>query len=119
MYDLLKDDASGIVSLEPDASPPPANVDIQNVRNLVTYALGDIINEKHLEKPLDSDEKLRLRIQGLRIAAPRIAPAEPFTRGCVFNITPKPIIEGYIFHARFDNGSQKDLTLRELYGEKK
>lgn len=115
LNDLLKDDASGIVSLEPDASPSPANVDIQNVRNLVTYALGDVINENHLKKSLDSDEKLRLKIQGLRIAAPRIAPTEPFTRGCVFNITPKPIIEGYTFHARFDNGSQKDLTLRELY----
>merc|ERR1712194_757703 len=38
-----------------------------------------------------------------------------FSRGCVYRCTPESMLEGYLFRARFDNGSQKDLTLRELY----
>ena len=118
LWDLLKSDASRIVSVEPDASPVPAHaIDIRHVRNLVTYAVGDVLYEKHCQKPRnDPEERLRLKIQGLRIAAPAIDQKEIFSRGCVFHTTPESMIEGYVFHARFDNGVQKDLTLRELYG---
>ena len=104
--------------VEPDATPIQAHaIELRNVKNLVTYALGDVIYEKFSQKPRnDPEEKLRLKIQGLRIAAPAIDQKEIFSRGCVFNITPESMIEGYVFHARFDNGTQKDLTLRELHG---
>lgn len=115
LHDLLKADASGIISVEPDASPAPTNIDVKNVKNLVTYALGYLINEKYSQKPMNPEEKLRQTIQGLRIAAPAIDQNEVFSRGCVFNITPNATIEGYIFHARFDSSIQKDLTLKELY----
>ena len=103
--------------MEPDASPVPTNIDVKHVKNLVTYALGDVINKKYSEKPMNPEEKLRQTIQGLRIAAPAIDQDEIFSRGCVFNITPNATIEGYIFHARFDSSIQKDLTLKELYGK--
>eukprot|EP00535_Pseudo-nitzschia_heimii_P005373 CAMPEP_0197181824 /NCGR_PEP_ID=MMETSP1423-20130617/5986_1 /TAXON_ID=476441 /ORGANISM="Pseudo-nitzschia heimii, Strain UNC1101" /LENGTH=507 /DNA_ID=CAMNT_0042632143 /DNA_START=81 /DNA_END=1604 /DNA_ORIENTATION=- len=117
LRDLLQADASQIVAVEPDASPVPAHaIEIRHVRNLVTYAVGDVLYEKHCEKPCnDPEERLRLKIQGLRIAAPAIDQKEIFSRGCVFHTTPESMIEGYVFHARFDNGMQKDLTLRELY----
>ena len=116
--DLLQAEASNIVSVEPDASPVHEHtIEIRHVKNLVTYALGDVLYEKFSQKPRnDPEEKLRLKIQGLRIAAAAIDQKELFSRGCVFNITPEAMIEGYIFHARFDNGTQKDLTLSELYG---
>ena len=118
LRDLLQADASGIISVEPDASPVQEHtIEIRHVKNLVTYALGDVLYEKFSLKPRnDPEENLRLKIQGLRIATPAIDQKEPFSRGCVFNITPEVMIEGYIFHARFDNGVQKDLTLKELYG---
>jgi pantothenate kinase type III len=118
LKDLLQADASNIIMVEPDATPIQAHaIELRNVKNLVTYALGDVIYEKFSQKPRnDPEEKLRLKIQGLRIAAPAIDQKEIFSRGCVFNITPESMIEGYVFHARFDNGTQKDLTLRELHG---
>jgi hypothetical protein len=118
LKDLLQADASGIISVEPDASPVHAHtIELRHVKNLVTYALGDVLYEKFCQKPKnDPEEKLRLKIQGLRIAAPAIDQKEIFSRGCVFNTTPASTIEGYIFHARFDNGMRVDLTLKELYG---
>jgi pantothenate kinase type III len=117
LKDLLQADASKIVSVEPDASPVPAHsVELRHVKNLVTYALGDILYEKYSQKShSDPEEVMKLKIQGLRIASPAIDQKELFSRGCVFHITPESVIEGYVFHARFDNGTQKDLTLRELY----
>jgi len=116
IYDLLQPDASSIVSIEPDAAPiRNHSIDVKHIKNIVTYGLGALIYEKYSQKKNDPQEKLRLKIQGLRIAAPAIDQKELFSRGCVFNITPKARIEGYIFHARFDNGIRKDLTLIELY----
>jgi len=117
LKDLLQTDASGIVTVEPDVTPVPThNIEIRHVKNLVTYALGDILYEKYSQKPVnDPEEKLKLKIQGLRVASSSIDQKEIFSRGCIFNITPESVIEGYVFHARFDNGKQKDLTLRELY----
>lgn len=119
LRDLLQADASGIIPVEPEASPVQEhNIEIRHVKNLVTYALGDVLYEKFSQKRKnDPEEKLRLKIQGLRLAAPAIHQKELFSRGCIFNITPEAMIEGYIFHARFDNGIQKELTLKELYGE--
>ena len=115
--DLLQTDASGIIPVEPEATPVQEHaIEIRHVKNLVTYALGDVLYEKFSQKRRnDSEEKLKLKIMGLRIAAPAIHQKELFSRGCIFNITPESMIEGYIFHAHFDNGIQKDLTLKELY----
>jgi len=117
IHDLLQADASSIVSVEPDASPVQSyNMDIKHVKNIVTYALGALLYEKYSQKKKnDPEEKLRLKIQGLRIAAPAIDQNELFSRGCIYTITPKARIECYIFHARFDNGVRKDLALSELY----
>ncbi len=105
--------------MEPEASPIQEHaIELRHVKNLVTYALGDVLCEKFSQKRRnDPEEKLRLKIQGLRVAAPAIHQTELFSRGCIFNITPAAMIEGYIFHARFDNGIRKELTLKELYGE--
>ncbi len=118
IQDLLQADASNIVSVEPDASPVQEDmIEIRHVKNLVAYALGDILYEKYSQKPKnDPEERLRLKIQGLRIASPGIDQKELFSRGCIYNISSDAMIEGYTFHARFDNGIQKDLTLIELYG---
>eukprot|EP00536_Pseudo-nitzschia_multiseries_P014641 jgi/Psemu1/291564/fgenesh1_pg.743_\ len=115
LYDLLQPDASGIVSLVGGAPPATHPTDVKMVKNLVSYALGSLIDEKYSAKRVNPEEKLRLKIQGLRIAAPAIDQHEIFTRGCVFHTTPEVLIEGYTFHARFDNGIQKNLSLRELF----
>ena len=126
--DLLQHDASNIVNVEPKVSPiPPHAIELRHVKNLVTYALGDVLYAKFSQQAWnDPLELLRLKIQGLRIAAPLIDQKEIFSRGCVYNTSPnsndnkdtlhRNPIDGYVFHARFDNGTKKDLGLRELYG---
>ena len=90
LRDLLQADASGIIPVEPEASPIQEDaIELRHVKNLVTYALGDVLYEKYSQKRQnDPAEKLRLKIQGLRIAAPAIHQKELFSRGCIFNITP-------------------------------
>jgi len=128
--DLLQHDASNIVNVEPKVSQiPPHAIELRHVKNLVTYALGDVLYAKFSQQAWnDPLELLRLKIQGLRIAAPLIDQKEIFSRGCVYNTSPpsssndskdslhRNPIDGYVFHARFDNGTKKDLGLRELYG---
>merc|ERR1712238_279197 len=115
LEDLLKNDASGIVNLEPDVSSVPEKVNVKNVTNLIHYALGDLIHRKCSEKPMNPDERLQLKIQGLRVASPAIDEKETFSRGCIYTIEPESMFDGYKFHARFDNGIRKVFTLRQLY----
>lgn len=119
LQDLLESDASGIVTVEPEVTSvvPNNNVDVKHVKNILHYALGDLIYKKCSEKPMNPEERLQLKIQGLRIASPAIDVKDLFSRGCIYAIQTESMIDGYHFHARFDNGIRKVLTLRQLYGK--
>jgi len=115
LLDLLNNETSGIVSTEPGVSSLPKNVDVKRITNIVHYALGDILHRKSSEKSMTPDEKLQLKIMGLRIAYPSVDTKDAFSRGCIYKIQPESMIEGYSFYTRFDDGVVKILTLKQLY----
>ena len=117
LLDLLNNETSGIVSTEPGVSSLPKNVDVKGITNIVHYALGDLLHKKSSEKLMTPDEKLQLKIMGLRIAYPSVDTKDAFSRGCIYRIQPESMIEGYSFYTRFDDGVVKILTLKQLYGK--
>ena len=121
LHELLEEDASGIVTVDPGLILPP-NVDLNFKKNLSRYGIAKILDVKCMDRnEMFPENDLLYRIVGARVAKGWPAPDEnnDFNRrGLVLYCNKKESVDEHEFCIRYDEDGSKEIwTLVDIYGK--
>jgi pantothenate kinase type III len=121
--DLLKEDASHIVQIEPGVVPMP-RVDVHFQKNIIHYGVGSLLEQKcNDKKTLHAGWMYESMIQGLRVvcAEPKSGSFDEadiqLKRGSIVSIEQSGSVDEFMFLVRFDSGETENWNLIKLFGK--
>lgn len=119
LFELLQNDASGIVTVD-ESQSLSSKVKLIHKKNMSHYGMGNVLDSKCNEKSqLYPENDLLYRAMGLRVAKAFPAPDENndfFKRGSILYVNKKQSLEGHEFVVRFDDdGALEPWTAVQLY----
>mmetsp|Transcript_106478 Transcript_106478/g.159276 ORF Transcript_106478/g.159276 Transcript_106478/m.159276 type:complete len:667 (-) Transcript_106478:119-2119(-) len=114
---MLENDYPSIRA-EPGTVLPVNDYQLYNMKHLIHYGIGYLLNKKAVKRIEHPDDELRDRIIGLRVArwfGPRDAEGENLFRASVVRIAREDELEKDLFYVRYDDGDAEHCELKEIY----
>jgi pantothenate kinase type III len=108
------------VNTEPGTVLPVEDYQLYNMKHLIHYGVGHLLNKKAVKRSEHPDDVLRDRIIGLRVAKEfdEITDDEDKVyRGSIIRIAREDSLEQDLFYVRYDDGDAEHCEVKEIYGK--
>ena len=115
LMELLKENCSGMIEIEPDVVfPSSSKVTFASRKNMPPYGIQYLLRRNREKRlPLNPDEEIREKFVGLRVAKKR---KKEVFRGSISRVVPGEKMEEDTFVVLLEDGEEVFLDLVQIYG---